>query len=97
MNEATRIVRQMDCDHEWVQCATPPDAFRPWFRCRHCKVFGYRKRTGSGRYIYYAYTCQKPLCKRPAIERLAGRGSRASYLWRCKECLDEEATRSGDT
>lgn len=83
------------CSHEWEQCLTPPDSARPWFRCAHCRVFAYRKKRGRDGWLYISYVCQRLRCRKPAIDRLPGRGSRACYLWRCKECLDAEADPDG--
>lgn len=73
----------MECEHEWQPCATPPDSGRPWYRCNTCKVFACRR----GIKIV-PYRCTVQGCKKLAVDRLHGRGPRASYLWRCEDHLE---------
>jgi hypothetical protein len=72
------------CTHDWESCLAPPDGAFPWYRCKTCKVFGFR-RTRSNR--IRAYKCQINGCEELAVDRLHGRGPRLCYLWRCSEHL----------
>lgn len=76
----------MPCVHEWETCLTPPDGASPWYRCKCCKAFGYRRRNSK---TIRAYVCQIAGCSGVAVDRKHGRGPRFCYLWRCHAHNDE--------
>ena len=85
---AVSVMPAETCVHEWEACLTPPDSASRWYRCNGCKSFGYRKLRGGSRFLV-PYRCANKGCRRPAIDRLTGRGPRLGYRWRCRECIDD--------
>lgn len=83
-------VATVPCKHQWEPCLTPPDSASRWYRCsvEACGIFAYKRNLAI-----VPYVCTEkgpPKCKRPAVERLRGRGPRSSYLWKCRVHLDAD-------
>lgn len=71
------------CRHPvWLLTDSPPDVPGRWYRCKHCRIFGYKKNRKV-----LAYKCTHRGCGRAAVDRLPGRGARMNILWRCGPCM----------
>ncbi len=95
MTRGTAETIETEHVHEWVSCKTPLDAPKQWYRCKGCGAYGFSREKRSddvgkpfvkGKSITL-YRCSLRDCGEPAIERLYGRGTRCSFIWRCAEHL----------
>lgn len=80
----------MNCEHTWVPFTNVPLGENPkkYLQCSGCAVIGYTKAnplSGQKGKTVFVYRCHLEGCRKDAISRLTGRGTRGALLWVCSE------------